>query len=80
MNKAMTATDLDEANKYWKLAQWDGEAGASTLGDIPNCWLVRFNHTYLGDKRLNVGNQPIHSHGHDWSLLHNIYEWTWEED
>ncbi|MGJ0846154.1 peptide/nickel transport system substrate-binding protein [Tissierella praeacuta DSM 18095] len=80
MNKAMTSTDLDEANKYWKLAQWDGETGASTLGDIPNCWLVRFNHTYLGDKRLNVGNQPIHSHGHDWSLLHNIYEWTWEEN
>lgn len=80
MEKAMESSDLNEANKYWKLAQWDGKTGASTLGDLANCWLVRFNHTYLGDHRINVGKQPIHSHGHDWSLLANISEWTWEEE
>ncbi|SKC54279.1 ABC transporter substrate-binding protein [Maledivibacter halophilus] len=80
MKKAMVASNLEEANKYWKLAQWDGEIGASTLGDLPNCWLIRFNHTYLGDKRIDVGEQPIHSHGHEFSLIHNIAEWTWNED
>ncbi|WP_077703336.1 ABC transporter substrate-binding protein [Virgibacillus dokdonensis] len=80
MDKAISSTDLEEANKYWKLAQWDGKEGASVLGDLPNAWLVRINHTYLGDKRINVGKQPIHSHGHDWALLHNIAEWTWDED
>ena len=80
LEKAMTASSVEEANKYWKLAQWDGTTGASTLGDLPFCWLIRFNHTYLGDKHINVGKQPVHSHGHDWSLLHNIYEWTWDEN
>lgn len=80
MNKAMRSTDLDKANEYWKKAQWDGEVGASTLGDLPNVWLVRFNHTYLGDKRIDIGNQGVHSHGHDWAVLHNIYDWKWSNN
>lgn len=80
MEKAMKATNLDEANKYWKLAQWNGSTGASMKGDLPNVWLVRINHTYVGDSRINVGNQGMHSHGHDWALIANISEWTWEEN
>ncbi len=79
LDKAMASSDLEKANHYWKLAQWDGKTGASTLGDLPNVWLVSLNHTYIGDKRINVGEQGIHSHGHDWSLLTNIDEWTWDE-
>lgn len=79
LEKAMRASSLEEANKYWKLSQWDGDTGASTKGDIPYVWLVRINHTYVGDKRIDVGNQGMHSHGHDWSLIANIAEWTWDE-
>ncbi|MBQ9239261.1 MAG: ABC transporter substrate-binding protein [Treponema sp.] len=79
LEAAMKNSNLEEANKYWKLAQWDGQTGVSTKGDIPNVWLVSINHTYLGDSRINVGNQGIHSHGHDWALIANIYEWVWEE-
>lgn len=79
LENAMRASSLEEANKYWKLAQWDGDTGASTKGDIPYVWLVRINHTYVGDKRIDVGNQGMHSHGHDWSLIANIAEWTWDE-
>lgn len=79
MKKAMTASSIEEANKYWQLAQWDGKTGASTLGDLANCWLVRLNHTYLGNNHINVGKQPIHSHGHDWALLSSIAQWTWDD-
>ncbi|MDO5707901.1 MAG: ABC transporter substrate-binding protein [Andreesenia angusta] len=79
MEKAITSIDPEEALKYWHLAQWDGETGASTLGDLPNVWLVRWNHTYIGDERIDVGEQGIHSHGHDWALLHNIAKWKWSE-
>lgn len=79
LERAMKSPDLEEANKYWKLAQWDGETGASTLGDLANVWLVRINHTYIGDERIDVGNQGIHSHGHDWALIANIAEWKWNE-
>lgn len=80
IEKAMTSSDQDEANTYWKLAQWDGNTGASVRGDLPNVWLVRINHTYVGDERIDVGNQGLHSHGHDWSLIANIAEWTWNEN
>lgn len=78
LEKAMKSSDLEEANKYWKLAQWDGNTGASVRGDLANVWLARINHTYIGDTRINVGNQGLHSHGHDWALIANIAEWTWE--
>lgn len=80
IEKAMNSADLDEATRYWKLAQWDGTTGCSTMGDLPYVWLVRINHTYVGDARIDVGNQGIHSHGHDWSLIANIAEWTWNND
>lgn len=80
LEKAMRATSLEEAEKYWRLAQWDGSTGASSMGDLANVWLVRINHTYIGDSRINVGNQGLHSHGHDWSLIANIAEWTWNEE
>ncbi len=79
IEKAMQSVDLEEATQYWKLAQWDGNTGASVRGDLPNVWLVRINHTYVGDSRIDVGNQGIHSHGHDWSLIANIAEWTWKD-
>lgn len=79
LEKAMKSSDLEEANKYWKLAQWDGSVGASVKGDLANVWLARMNHTYIGDGRINVGKQGLHSHGHDWALIANIAEWTWEE-
>ncbi|WP_064607363.1 ABC transporter substrate-binding protein [Streptobacillus moniliformis] len=80
IDKAIKSSSLEEANKYWKLAQWDGETGISIRGDLPNVWLAKINHTYLGDNRINVGKQSIHSHGHAWGLIANIDEWTWEEN
>lgn len=80
MEKAMRARTQEEADAYWKLAQWDGTTGASGLGDAPYIWLIRLDHIHLGDARINVGEQPIHTHGHEWSLLANIAEWTWDAD
>lgn len=48
------------------------------MGDVPFLWLIRLDHIHLGDARINVGRQPIHTHGHEWSLLANIAEWTWD--
>lgn len=79
LDNAMHAATQEEANKYWKLAQWDGETGFSTLGDIPIIWLARVDHLYLANEKLDVGKQPIHSHGHEWALFGNITEWTWAD-
>lgn len=77
LDKALQATTQEEANKYWKLAQWDGSTGFSALGETPIIWLARVDHLYLADEKLDVGKQPIHSHGHEWALFGNITDWTW---
>lgn len=74
---ALTSSSLEEANKYWKLAQWDGETGFSGIGDAPIVWLVRVDHLYLANEKLDLGKQPIHSHGHEWALFGNVTEWKW---
>ena len=79
LDKAMHAATQEEANKNWKLAQWDGTTGFGTLGDIPMIWLARVDHLYLANEKLDVGKQPIHSHGHEWALFGNITEWTWAD-
>lgn len=78
LNKALTASTQEEANKYWKLAQWDGKTGFSGTGDAPIVWLMRVDHLYLAKEKLNLGKQPVHSHGHEWALFGNITEWTWD--
>lgn len=77
LKQALTSSSLEEANKYWKLAQWDGETGFSGIGDAPIVWLVRVDHLYLANEKLDLGKQPIHSHGHEWALFGNVTEWTW---
>lgn len=79
LDKAMHASTQEKANKYWKLAQWDGKTGFSCLGDVPIIWLARVDHLYLANKNLDLGKQPIHSHGHEWALFSNITEWTWNK-
>lgn len=77
LHQALTSSSLEEANKYWKLAQWDGETGFGGIGDAPIVWLVRVDHLYLANEKLDLGKQPIHSHGHEWALFGNVTEWTW---
>lgn len=75
LEQAIRATSEEQANKWWKRAQWDGTTGTSMLADTPFIWLVRLDHLYLVDDTIDVGQQKVHSHGHEWSLLSNIQEW-----
>lgn len=75
---ALTASTQEDANKYWKLAQWDGTTGFSGIGDAPIVWLLRVDHLYLTKDGLDLGEQPVHSHGHEWALFGNITDWKIE--
>lgn len=79
LNKALLSNNENEANEYWKKAQWDGKTGFSAKGDAPWVWLVNLNHLYLVRDNLNIGKQKIHPHGHGWPLTDNIEEWRWEK-
>lgn len=77
MEKALAATSEEEALQYWKLAQWDGKTGCSTLGDAPWAWLVNRDHLYLVRDGLEIGEQAIQPHGHGWPVTANIAQWHW---
>ena len=79
LDRALTATDLQEAMAYWKKAQWDGTTGVSAKGDAPWAWLVNIDHLYLVKDGLSIGKQSIHPHGHGWPVTQNIEEWKWAE-
>ncbi|WP_412758802.1 ABC transporter substrate-binding protein [Metabacillus fastidiosus] len=77
--KALKATNEEEANEYWKKAQWDGKTGLSAKGDAPWAWLVNIDHLYLVNEKLDIGKQRIHPHGHGWPVTDNLVEWKWTE-
>lgn len=77
--KALLALSENEANEYWKQAQWDGTTGFSVKGDAAWAWLVNIDHLYLVKNGLDIGEQSIHPHGHGWPITDNIVEWKWNE-
>lgn len=79
MEKALSATDMEQAFEYWKKAQWDGKTGFSAKGDAPWAWLVNLNHLYLVNEKLDIGQQKIQPHQHGWPVTDNIIEWAWKD-
>lgn len=79
MQKAFEATSEEEANKYWKLAQWDGQTGPSYQGDAAWIWLVKVDHLYFVKQGLDLGPQLLHPHKcGSYALTDNIVDWCWK--
>ena len=79
LEAAMEARTAEEANRYWQLAQWDGETGTAMQGDCPWVWLVNAQHLYYVRDGLDIGQQQLHAHGASMPLLQNLKQWTWAE-
>ena len=77
MDEALACSDLEESYTLWQKAQWDGETGVTQEGDIPWVWLVNIDHLYWVREGLQVAEQKIHPHGHGWSVVNNVDQWTW---
>lgn len=78
MAKALAAGSVEEANQYWKKAQWDGSTGLSAKGDAPWAWLVNLDHVYFVHEQLDIGKQRVQPHGHGWPVTANIVDWQWK--
>ena len=78
MDQALAASDLEEAYELWKKAQWDGKNGVTEEGDIPWVWLVNIDHLYWVRDGLTVAEQKLHPHGHGWSIVNNVDQWSWD--
>lgn len=78
MDEALACSELEESWELWKKAQWDGSAGITQEGDIPWIWLVNIDHLYWSRDGLKVAKQKLHPHGHGWSIVNNVDQWSWE--
>ena len=77
MDAALQSSDLEESYTLWQKAQWDGTTGVTQDGDCPWVWLVNVNHLYWVRDGLQVAQQKIHPHGHGWSIVNNVDQWSW---
>ena len=79
LDAAMEALTVEEANRNWQLAQWDGTTGTAMRGACPWVWIVNLDHVTYVREGLSIGEQPIHGHGHGLPLVQNLEDWAWEE-
>ncbi|WP_195543345.1 ABC transporter substrate-binding protein [Massiliimalia timonensis] len=77
MDQALKSSDLEESYQLWQKSQWDGTTGVTQDGDIPWVWLVNVSHLYWVRDGLQVAEQKIHPHGHGWSIVNNVDQWSW---
>lgn len=78
MDEALASSDLETSYELWKKAQWDGQEGITQEGDIPWIWLVNIDHLYWAKSDLTVAEQKLHPHGHGWSIVNNVDQWSWK--
>lgn len=72
IDKALDATDENEALPYWK----DLQKYTSAKGDAPYCWLANVNHVYLAADGFDFGNPVVQPHGG--RIFDNVTEWSWK--
>lgn len=78
VRQALAASSLEESYDLWQKAQWDGTTGITQEGDIPWIWLCNIDHLYFVRDGLQIAEQKIHPHGHGWSIVNNVDQWSWE--
>jgi len=77
LDAAQAAASVEQANRHWRNAQWDGETGYGVRGNAAWAWLVNLDHVYAADACLDVGELGIAPHGHGWPITANLLDWRW---
>jgi peptide/nickel transport system substrate-binding protein len=77
LDRAQSASSLEESYAAWRAAAWDGTTGYGMRGDAAWAWLVNLDHVYLVRSCLDTGKRQIEPHGHGWPVTSNILDWRW---
>lgn len=72
MDRALACSDLEQSYTLWQQAQEE------IARDVPWAWLVNVDHLYWVRDGLRVAEQKLHPHGHGWSIVNNVDQWSWE--
>ena len=77
LDEALACPKVEDSFDLWKKAQWDGTTGIAPQGDAPWVWFANIDHLYFAKENLKVAEQKPHPHGHGWSLVNNVDQWSW---
>lgn len=77
MDAALAKSNVEDSYTEWKLAQWDGTTGVAPQGAATWVWFANVDHLYFKRGSLQVAEQKPHPHGHGWSLVNNVDQWSW---
>ena len=77
LDAALATATVEESFDEWKKAQWDGQQGIAPQGGASWVWLANVDHLYFAKKGLKIAAQKPHPHGHGWSLVNNVDQWSW---
>ena len=73
-DEALAATDMEESYALWQQAQ----AAVGPKGEALWVWFANIDHLYFVRDGLKVAEQKLHPHGHGWSIVNNVDEWSWQ--
>ena len=77
LDAALANPVVADSYDEWKLAMWDGENGVAPQGAATWVWFANVDHLYFVADGLKVAQQKPHPHGHGWSLVNNVDQWSW---
>lgn len=77
LDEALSQPKVEDSFEFWQKAQWDGTTGIAPQGDAPWVWFANIDHLYFAKENLKVAEQKPHPHGHGWSLVNNVDQWSW---
>jgi len=77
LDAALAQPNIEDSYEYWQKAQWDGEQGIAPQGASTWVWIANVDHLYYQREGLVVAEQKPHPHGHGWSLVNNVDQWSW---
>lgn len=74
LDEGLATAEISDSYTYYQQAMEKvaGDGAATWV------WFANVDHLYFARDGLNVAEQKIHPHGHGWSLVNNIDQWTWE--
>lgn len=77
LDEALAVPYIEDSYESFQKAQWDGTQGVAPQGAATWVWLANVDHLYFKRTGLEVAEQKPHPHGHGWSLVNNVDQWSW---
>lgn len=77
LDQAVAQPDIADSYGFYRQAQ-SSEGGVTPDADAPWVWIANVDHLYFVRESLQVAEQKPHPHGHGWSIVNNVDQWTWQ--